>query len=113
MRKRWPAALCVMHAGLTNVAELLNPASKRLMSMAEHELVDMGEVALEMDKKKPLPKVNGKRRRHYPCKGVCMLAGCTIKKPKRSQLRCGSCKDGAGGYYHLGCFFKAHRCVKV
>ena len=48
LRRRKPAALCVMQAAATNSAELLSPASKHLQQLAEHELVDMGMVAKEL-----------------------------------------------------------------
>lgn len=117
LRKHWPAGLCLMHSGLSNVEAWLNPASKLLMSMCEHELTDMGEVARVLDKKKPLPKVKGKRRRHSVCVGKCGYKECDPKKPiakaKRSQLRCNACNNGDGQYYHMDCFFKVHRCIKV
>ena len=85
--------------------------------MCEHELTDMGEVARVLDKKKPLPKVKGKRRRHSVCVGKCGYKECDLKKPiakpKRSQLRCNACNNGDGQYYHMDCFFKVHRCIKV
>ena len=105
-----------MHAGVTNVGELLNPASARLMEMAEHELVDMGKVALKMDKSHPLARVNGVRKKHSACKGVCAFQGCPGPRgglSKRSNLRCTSCGGGVGAYYHMECFFKVHRCVKL
>ena len=50
IRTRWPASLCVMHSGLLNTDGSLNAASFHDMRSAEHELVDMGKVALALDK---------------------------------------------------------------
>ena len=83
-------------------ADALNPASQLQMRGAEHELIDMGKVAKALDETQPLR--GGKR--HSTKKGVCAYAECQGGMEKRPQLRCGSCRDGQGAYYHLGCFFK-------
>ena len=49
--------------------------------------------------------------------GICNYDGCDQAPARgghaavRPQLRCGSCKDGEGAYYHIPCFFATHRCV--
>ena len=77
------------------------------MEGAEHELVDMGEVAQMMALKHP--KRGGKR--WSTKKGKCAYAGCERRpfEPLRPQMRCGSCNKGHGAYYHRRCFFKVHR----
>ena len=109
IRTRWPAGLCVFHAGLLN-ADLLNPASQVQMRGAEHELIDMGKCALAMDGTHPL---RGKKK-HPVKKGKCSYDACPCPKfePKRPQHRCGSCNNGRGAYYHPACFFATHRVTK-
>lgn len=111
IRTRWPASLCVMHSGLLNTDGSLNAASFHDMRSAEHELVDMGKVALALDKSHPL---RGSKK-HPVKKGACAYKDCERPEgePKRPQHRCGSCNDGHGAYYHLPCFFKVHRCLKL
>ena len=106
-RMRWPAGLCVMHAGLLNSGDCLCPASIHDMRSAEHELVDMGEVALALAAKQPLR--GGKR--WATKKGKCAYEKCAVSKPVRPQHRCGSCNGGRGAFYHPRCFFAVHRCL--
>ena len=110
LRMRKPAGLCVMQTAATNSAELLSPASKHLSRLAEHELVDMGQVARDLKEQQRGSRGPAKTKRVSTCKGVCAYAGCKIKKPKRPQLRCGACGGGGGAFYHLPCFFAVHRC---
>ena len=99
-----------MQAAATNSAEFLSPASKRQQARAEHELVDMGQVARDLRAKASGSRgPKSKARLKVQC-GKCAYAGCKIAKPKRSQLRCGACGGGAGRFYHLRCFFASHRC---
>ena len=49
-----------------------------------------------------------KKRKRIP-NGECYYSGCK-EDTKTTQLRCGSCRDGKGAYYHLPCFFATHRC---
>ena len=110
LRKRSPAALCVMLAQAGNSAELLSPASKHVQRIAEHELIDMGAVAREVATKHHATKKSAMSKTK---KGECAFAGCDIEKPKRPQLRCGACRGGEGAYYHLPCFFACHRVSKA
>ena len=112
LRRRKPASLCVMEAGATNSADTLNPASAYLQQLAEHELVDMGIVALKQKAKARGSRGYASKQRAPRQKGVCGLHGCKITKPKRPQLRCCACNNGRGAYYHMECFFKVHRCCK-
>ena len=98
-----------MQAGGWN-ADLLNPASASASRRAEHELTDMGAVARKLDM-----QAKQARKKTKPASvkvGQCGYAGCGISKPARPQLRCGSCKDGKGAYYHMECFFATHRCYE-
>ena len=92
-----------------NTNGYLCAANRQLMRLAEHELVNMHDVARQLD-------VTHRRRdgKPHPTKrGKCAYKDCGIDKPARAQHRCGSCCDGRGAYYmyHLPCFFATHRCV--
>ena len=116
LRERKPAGLCIMKAGagMINSDDYLSPASKHVQRRAEHELVDMGKVALEL---KELNRQGGTRGppkkavRVSSLKVVCGYSQCAIEKPTRPQFKCLSCRDGGGAYYHIPCFFCCHRCV--
>ena len=111
LRRRKPASLCVMETGATNSADMLSPASTFLQQLAEHELVDMGVVARKAKAAKRGARGPEKKRRVQTCRGACGYTGCPrTGLPKRTQLRCGACNKGRGVYYHMGCFFKVHRC---
>ena len=109
-------------ARMTNSAEFLSPASEHDQRRAEHELVDMGAVALALYEQDAAGGSHGPRKqtvsltthvsRVSPQKGVCAYSQCQIVKPKRPQNRCFACRDGRGAYYHLQCFFAVHRCLK-
>ena len=108
LRRRKPAALCIMQTVSTNSGELLNPASAYAQRTAEHELVDMTEVAKGLFAAKKGRK-DRKKRVCYQ-RGKCMHEGCT--KKARAKFRCPACGEGKGAFYHLPCFFKTHRCCR-
>ena len=112
MRQRTPVGMCIMQAQVTNSAEYCSPASAHVMARTEHELVDMGEVTRALGFRTCKAKKGPKKRKGIP-KGTCFYTDCPgvdggLKKT--TQLRCTSCKDGKGAYYHLPCFFRTHRC---
>ena len=116
MRHRTPPGLCLMRAQVTNTAEYCSPASAHLMSRTEHELVDCGTTIRALGFKTQKGHEGPKKRKSVP-NGPCCYEGCPRDEPgyngplpKRPQLLCQSCKDGHGAFYHLGCFFKVHRC---
>ena len=117
LRRRKPASLCIDSAAATNAAELLSPASGHVQQMAEHELVDMGSAA--RDAANPAGKRGPKTKSVSTPRGVCGFEDCPIRKgvvtalTKCAQYFCGSCKGGKDSYYHLGCFFKCHKCLKA
>ena len=101
-----------MKSQATNSAEYLSPASAYESKLAEHELVDMGNVTRQLGFRTKKAIAGRKRRKSVP-NGVCNHDGCEGKAKgwsKRPQLRCCACKDGKGAYYHLACFFATHRC---
>ena len=111
-RKRQPPGLCLAGASLTNSADFLSPASKHLMKRAEHELCDMGTAVRAQGFRTKKAADGPKPRKRVPS-GPCNWDGCAAagpKKPKTPQTYCPSCRDGAGAFYHLPCFFKCHRC---
>ena len=113
MRRRTPVAMCVMRAGATNSADYLSPASAHAMKLAEHELVDMGAVVRKLGYRTQKKPEGPKKRKRVP-NGVCNYGGCPGADngwAKFPQLRCGSCKDGDGAFYHLPCFHATHRCT--
>ena len=119
MRVRTPVAMCVAATEATNSADHLSPASAHAMRLAEHELVDMGYVT-RMEGFRTKAALEGPKARKRVPNGRCNYSLCPKKVDPQSakgrelaaepQLRCGSCKDGHGAYYHLPCFFACHRC---
>ena len=110
LRERSPVGMCIMDATATNSAELLSPASAHVMKRAEHELVDGSAVTRALGFRTCATTQGPKKRKAVPY-GVCGYGQCP--KPggvATSQLRCGSCRDGKGAYYHLACFHRCHRC---
>ena len=113
IRKCVPAGLCVMQTVSTNSGDFLNPASAYAQRSAEHELVDMGDVAKELFKSKKGRKK--KKKKVSSKKGKCAFEGCPGHAKgwtKRPRFRCGACNSGKGAYYHIPCFFGCHRCYK-
>ena len=117
LRKNKPAGLCIMSAGATNAADFLSPASAHVQKVAEHELVDMGAAARKAAR--PAHKRGPKQKKVSTPRGVCGYADCPLRTgedtslPARDQYYCGACKEGKGCFFHLGCFFKCHRCLKA
>ena len=116
MRKRTPVGMCIMQAGITNTADHVSPASAHGSSRAEHELVDCGHAVREQGFRTQKPHDGPKKRKAVPY-GKCSYAECPVRKKKKTalnpttQLRCMSCKDGKGAWYHVPCFFACHRCT--
>ena len=111
LRKRKPAGLCVMETVSTNSGDLLNPASAYAQHQAEHELVDMGQLAKVLFQAKKGRQ--SRKKRVFAKMGVCRFKDCPGPDKgwaKRPTLRCGPCNKGKGAYYHLPCFFRTHRC---
>ena len=83
---------------------------------AEHKLIDMSILAKAAADIEPIGKGRGRgmsaRKRQRACqdgqRGVCRLEGCTTE-PARVRYKCLQCRDGKGAFYHLDCFFKAHK----
>lgn len=99
---------------MNNSGEFLSPSSSHAQSRAEHELIDMGRVAMVIREHNRQGGSRGplkKAQRVAANKGVCAYSECGVDKPKRPQFRCGACRDGQGSYYHVQCFFACHRCL--
>ena len=104
-RKRKPTGMCIMQAHATNSADYANPASAHVMQRTEHELGDCGCVARSLNFR-TCKQPQGPKKRKRIHNGICSYGGCQ-EKTKPSQLRCGSCNDGKGAFYHLNA---THRC---
>ena len=108
-RKRTPVGMCILQAAATNSADYANPASAHVMQRTEHELVNCGSVVRKLGFRTCKTPQGPKKRKCIP-NGACYYEGCQ-EDTKTTQLRCGSCKDGKGAFFHLPCFFATHRCT--
>ena len=113
MRQRTTPGMCIMQAQALNSSEFCTPSSAHVMARTEHELCDMG-VQTRNNGFRTCKKAQGPKKRKRIPNGECCYTGCPGEEgglAKTSQLFCPSCRaDGKGGYYHLGCFHRVHRC---
>ena len=99
-------------------ASLLSPDNPAHTALnAQHKLLDMSSLARVAADAEPVGKGRGRghgaRKRQRAGqdgqRGVCRYENCCISEPARSKYKCLQCRDGKGAFYHLDCFFSAHK----